>query len=133
MPLLINGFPPERCAQDHHVVRPRSDVISRQPDHAQNALKIVVAVIFDLDPAALLVVMQNDVRAEILLEPVLQIDHGGRTLCCGRTAPATRVRTLPICRATNRSVARTVALRRRPFQQQGAALPPISARARPLA
>ena len=76
-------------AQDDHVVRPRSDVISRQPDRTENPLKIVVAVIFDLNPAAFLVVMQNDVRAEILLKPVLQIDHGGRTLCCGRTAPAT--------------------------------------------
>ena len=70
-------------------MRPRSDVIPRQPNHAENALKVVVAVIFDLNPAAFLVVMQNNVRAEILLEPVLQIDHDGRTFCPSSAAPAT--------------------------------------------
>ena len=49
-----------------------------QPKRGNNALKIVIPVIFDLDPAAFFAVMNGDACAEMLLQTLLQIFDRGR-------------------------------------------------------
>jgi hypothetical protein len=51
--------------------RVMSRVVNWQSNNGKNALQIVVAVVLDFDAAALFFMMQYDMRAEILLEPIL--------------------------------------------------------------
>ena len=61
----------------------------RQAKRVEDALEIVVAIIFNFDPAPLLAVMHQHTGAEMFLQPVLQIlDCGGGGCVCGRLAPA---------------------------------------------
>ena len=48
-----------------------SSGIGRQAEHSKDALKIVAAIKFDLDPAAFLAVMNRDVGGEVLLQAIL--------------------------------------------------------------
>ena len=45
------------------------------PEHVQNPLEIVLAVILDLDAAAFLAVLKNDVSGQVLLKAVLHVEQ----------------------------------------------------------
>src|SRR6266849_2224748 len=65
----------------------RSAFAHSQTQGAHDALKIVVAIIFDLDPTALVAVMDPHVRAKFLLQSILQIfDRRRRGSCLASTA-----------------------------------------------
>src|SRR5260370_42160853 len=65
----------------------RSAFAHSQTQVAHDALKIVIAIIFDLDPTALVAVMDPHVRAKFLLQSILQIfDRRRRGSCLGRIA-----------------------------------------------
>src|ERR1700719_3635628 len=49
-----------------------------QPKRRQNPLEVVIAIIFDFDPAALFPVMDRDMSSEFFLQPILHIFHYGR-------------------------------------------------------
>ena len=49
----------------------------RQADSGHNPLEIVIPIVFDVDPAAFLAVMDRHVRAQMLLQAILQIDNRG--------------------------------------------------------
>ena len=54
---------------------------------------IVVPIIFNLDAASFLAVMNQDSRSKMFLQPILQIfDGGGGRGVCGGLAPATGAR-----------------------------------------
>ena len=69
--------------QKHSGAGPRNarnivcSLLGRQAEQGQDPLEIVVSVILDFDPPSLVVVMENDVRGEVLLEAVLKMLHGG--------------------------------------------------------
>src|SRR5262245_64103841 len=52
-----------------------------QPKSSHNSLKIVVAVVLDFNPAALVSMMNGDMRSEMFLQAVLQIFN-----CCWHDA-----------------------------------------------
>ena len=51
----------------------------RQAEGRDDALKIVIPVVFDLDLPSFFAVMDGDVRAQMLLQAILQIDNRGGT------------------------------------------------------
>ena len=63
------------CAAQQAVVSALADF---KTECSNDTLKIIVAVIFNLDPAAFFSVMNRNVGAEVLLQLVLQIFNRGR-------------------------------------------------------
>src|SRR2546421_6340498 len=63
-----------------------ANLLPSQTQRSENALEIVVAIIFNFDPSAFLAVMNQHPGAEMFLQSVLQIvDRRG---CGGLAAPA---------------------------------------------
>src|SRR5437763_17077053 len=73
-----------------------ANLLLAQTQRAEDALEIVVAIVFNLDPAAFLAVMNQHPGAEMFLQSVLQIVDGRG--CRGRLAAAARARAAELSR-----------------------------------
>jgi hypothetical protein len=62
---------PDRLAPRKTTSGFRSAIGGIQTNNAQDALEIVIAVVFDFDPAAFQPMMNGDIRAQVLTQFVL--------------------------------------------------------------